>query len=190
MPTVVTPTLPRITATSTHGAQQAGRDRVPSRSAYDGAQCWRSAVAVVSATCRDRPRRITYPFTPRAGIERRAFEACDLHRQQVVARGDAGTTHRRASLRRNITQRVGIQRTQIGRGFEQPVTGEVVGERQVDGARDAARDGIDGLGLAAKTYRGAGVHEQDIVAAFSQLARTMTGSIETDRTSRMKFASA
>src|SRR5688500_14949111 len=46
-----------------------------------------------------RPRRVGDPAAPRTGEQARAFQAGAFHRQQVMARGDAGTAHHHDLLR-------------------------------------------------------------------------------------------
>ncbi len=73
-----------------------------------------------SSAARHRPRRVGRPFAPRSRIEHRAGQPGVLHREQVVAGGDAGAALvHDARRRRRAEQRLEL-RTQRAAGLKRP----------------------------------------------------------------------
>ncbi|CAN0626764.1 conserved protein of unknown function [Burkholderia multivorans] len=98
---------------------------------------------------RDRPRRVRAPFAPRAGIQRGAVQARDLHRQRVVASGHAGAALQDHAVRLGIAEERGKRLAQLVAGLEAAFGGQVVLEEMVERAGDVAADAVERFVFAA-----------------------------------------
>src|SRR5450759_581996 len=113
------------------------------------------------ASTRDRPLRVAAPLTPRAGVELRSMQACDFHREQVVAGGYAGAALMHHLCRRQRIEARGEFPFQLGGRFEAAIGREVVFEETVRRAGNMSADRIQRFDLPAETVRAACIDEAD-----------------------------
>src|SRR5688572_6412616 len=124
-------------------------------------------IAEISRLFCNSSRRIFDPFAPRACVESRAAFAGVLHREQQVARRDAGTAHDNRVIVGDAVLRLRKTLAQFVGGSEAALAAEIGSERMIASTRDVARDRIDRLHLAAESFRCARVEQSPVVTAHA-----------------------
>src|SRR5690606_11316844 len=104
-----------------------------------------------------RTAAVADPAAPGGGVDARAFQAGQFHRQQVVAGGDAGAAVQHRLRRRPSLQQGFELAPKFGGGTEAAIGRQVLAEGAVEGAGDVAGDRIQRLLLAAVALGGAGI---------------------------------
>src|SRR5436309_9197015 len=137
-----------------------GAGRLAARTGACGMTEW-YLVSCVSAAF-DRPRWMRRPLAPRSDVELRAGEARVLHREQIVAGGDARTAVADHAIGRRVAERRSELRAKFFRRAKRLVGGEIAAEEMIHGARNVSRRAIDRLALAAKSFRRARVEERPV----------------------------
>src|SRR5207237_9234991 len=107
-----------------------------------------------------RPLRIGLPLAPRARVQLAAAQAGELHRQQVVTRGNARAAVVDHLARRTIAEHTLEVRFQLFGAFEAALVAHVVHVEAVERARNAAGDRVDRLLLRAVARRRARIEQQ------------------------------
>ena len=108
--------------------------------------------------CLDAARPVGHPLAPRPWIQARTVEPGMLQREQVMARGDAGTavTHHVGTT--DAADRLLEPRTQIHRNKEATIS-HVPLKEVIDGARNMSSDPVERLHVTAITFRCPRIHE-------------------------------
>ena len=101
--------------------------------------------------CLDAARPVGHPLAPRPWIQARTVEPGMLQREQVMARGDAGTavTHHVGTT--DAADRLLEPRTQIHRNKEATIS-QVPLEEVIDGARNVSSDPVERLHVTAIAF--------------------------------------
>src|ERR1700682_2833015 len=107
----------------------------------------------------DGPRGIRAPFAPRAGEKAPGGNPGELHREHVVAGGDARAAHVHGLLGRGRAEKLGVFLAQLLGRLEQAIGPQVLLPEAVHRAGNVARDGIDRLLQSLEALGGARVDE-------------------------------